>query len=74
MSENGMKEGNVKVKNCIQKHLSGSLVSSIDADGASSHMGHLSRDIFLEISLIPRQHLQHRPQIEPPLNLGHPVP
>lgn len=34
----------------------------------------LSWDIFTEAGLILGQHFEHWPQIEPPLDHGHPVP
>lgn len=34
----------------------GGSVSSVDADGASSHVLDLSGDIFAEVGLVPGQH------------------
>lgn len=50
------------------------LEALLDAERAAGDVLHLPRDVFGQADLVVGQHLQHQPQVQPPLLLGQPVP
>lgn len=50
------------------------LEALLDAEGAAGDVLHLPRDVLGEADLVVGEHLQHQPQVQPPLLLGQPVP
>lgn len=50
------------------------LEALLDAEGAAGDVLHLARDVLSQADLVVGEHLQHQPQVQPPLLLGQPVP
>lgn len=50
------------------------LEALLDAERAPGDVLHLPRDVLGQADLVVGQHLQHQPQVQPPLLLGQPVP